>query len=188
MSLRKTYPPAFERLLDAAKVRYAEFCERLGTPHEKPAMVMSEDAEAALIAYHERVVQERDRWKNEAMLMAAHQGIDNYQRCLDALAERDAEIVRQFERIERERDEAREKAELSATRLVSECDRSEQKDKRIAELEAENARLREDAERYEYLRNPHNETYFLYQKDGFGGVELMSGPSLDDAIDEARKP
>ena len=63
----------------------------------------------------------------------------------------------------------------------------ERKEK-IAELEAENARLREDAERYEYLRNPHNETYFLYQKDGFGGAELMSGPSLDDAIDEARKP
>lgn len=54
--------------------------------------------------------------------------------------------------------------------------------------EAEVERLRADAERYEYLRNPHNETYFLYQKDGFGGVELMSGPSLDDAIDEARKP
>ena len=62
-------------------------------------------------------------------------------------------LLAYIERIDRERDEALEKAELSATRLVSECDRSEQKDKRIAELEAENARLREDAERYEYLRN-----------------------------------
>ena len=52
-------------------------------------------------------------------------------------------LLAYIERIERERDEALEKAELSATRLVSECDRSEQKDKRIAELEAENARLRQ---------------------------------------------
>jgi hypothetical protein len=33
------------------------------------------------------VIAERDRWKNEALLMAAHQGIDNYQRIMD---ERDA--------------------------------------------------------------------------------------------------
>lgn len=38
-----------------------------------------------------RLTAERDTWKNEAMLTAAHQRIDNYQRLLD---ERDAAIAR----------------------------------------------------------------------------------------------
>jgi len=118
---------------------------------------------------------------------------------------RDA-LLAYIERIERERDEARtilahtdigslpndwtlkQVAEARIDDLMKLRDQVRDTCARAAKAEAENARLREDAERYEYLRNPHNETYFLYQKDGFGGVELMSGPSLDDAIDEARKP
>lgn len=61
---------------------------------------LANKADAERDAQHDRAIiaestlrvlrAERDRWKNEAMLMAAHQGIDNYQRAMD---QRDAAVA-----------------------------------------------------------------------------------------------
>jgi hypothetical protein len=69
---------------------------------------------------------------------------------------------------------------------------------RIAALDAENAELRKDAERYRWLKaNADHETHFDHTlSDSFGGnyhelrvpfesQSMWRGPSLDEAIDAA---
>jgi len=63
---------------------------------------------------------------------------------------------------------------------------------RIAELEAECAELRVDAERYRWLRkqaHPTSRESFWVAKGGYGlsGISIWSLESLDAAIDAARK-
>ena len=53
-------------------------------------------AEACLAEKHLRLAEaekECNSWKQEAMLMAAHQGIDNYQRLLNRLAEAEGLLI-----------------------------------------------------------------------------------------------
>jgi len=54
---------------------------------------------------------------------------------------------------------------------------------RVQELEAENAALREDAERYQWLR-AYN-AFAVTETDGEGGHTLMGDEYLDAAIDDA---
>jgi len=59
---------------------------------------------------------------------------------------------------------------------------------RVAELEAEVSRLREDAERYRYLREHNGEGVWLVTKRGvqIGGYCAIDRCFLDAAIDAAR--
>jgi hypothetical protein len=56
----------------------------------------------------------------------------------------------------------------------------------LAEARAEVEALRKDAERYRWLRNPTSNVYQCYQPRGDYGKGLMTGESLDAAIDDAR--
>jgi len=63
---------------------------------------------------------------------------------------------------------------------------------RIAELEAECAELRVDAERYQWLRKQGKPTspesiWFARGVFGFGGINLWCLDRLDEAIDAAMK-
>ena len=58
----------------------------------------------------DRLRRERDGWKNEAMLMAAHQGIDNYDR-----------LRRELEEAQRQRDELLDFAETVASGKQGDC-------------------------------------------------------------------
>jgi len=62
---------------------------------------------------------------------------------------------------------------------------------KIAALEAENAALREDAERYRWLRDEYHDTPIgVYEWTGMNGAQrriFLGASELDEAIDAARK-
>lgn len=63
---------------------------------------------------------DRDKWKNEAFLMAAHQGIDNYQHQCDRIVVLEVELAR----ARAERDEARADALKYADALIAELNKT----------------------------------------------------------------
>ena len=129
-----------------------------------------------------------------ASALAQDAGSDVYLTGGASSSEAHEAVLDHIERIERERDEARETiADLSvlleAKGLTTQL--QTMMEQRIATLEAENARLRANAERYEYLRS-HAEDYdghvcfpdVRYRNGLHDGFEART---VDAAIDAAKE-
>jgi limonene-1,2-epoxide hydrolase len=121
---------------------------------------------ADLKAEIERLRADAEKWKNEAMLMGAHQGIDNHQRLLDRAEKAEAEC-----NALRVSSDARIFAE-TYTRL----------DAQAAKLIAEVEKLRADAERYRHLCE-----YQRWTPEIEAAFDCSPKVLIDEAIDNSIK-